>query len=149
MAPGGTPLWKRSRRTHVFEVAEGDELDNVPENRFPFGRPQDPIVSVQHLHVAEVGVTDPHDDDGHGEVGGLNDGLPRVCHVGDNAVRQDQQDEVLLRDEDVTTDLSSFSREAHVCIRSSFCLTMASLVWSSCEAELATFWMMGAMLVGP
>ncbi len=28
-------------------------------------------------------------------------------------------------------------------------LTMASLVWTSCEAELATFWMMGAMLVGP
>jgi len=83
--------------THVLEVAERDELDDVPEDGFSFGRPQDPVVAVQHLHVAEVGVPDADDDDGHGEVGGLHDGLPGVGHVGDDAVRQDQQDEVLLR----------------------------------------------------
>lgn len=88
---------KKSRvMTHVFEVAKGDELDDVPEDGLSFGRSQDSIVSVQHLHVAEVGVPDPDDDDGHREVGGLDDGLPRVGHVGDDAVGQDQQDEVLL-----------------------------------------------------
>lgn len=29
-------------------------------------------------------------------MGGLDDGLPRVSHVGDDAVCQDQQDEVFL-----------------------------------------------------
>lgn len=80
----------------MFEAAERDELDDVPQHRLPFGRAQDPVVAVQHLHVAEVGVPDPDDDDGHGEVGGLDDGLPGVGHVCDDAVRQDQQDEVLL-----------------------------------------------------
>lgn len=84
--------------THMFEVAEGDKLDDVPEDGFSFGRSQDPIVAVQHLHVAEVGVPDPDDDDGHGQVGGLDNGLPGVGHVGDDAVRQDQQDEVLLEE---------------------------------------------------
>lgn len=88
----------RTRWTHVFEVAEGDELNDVPEDGLSFGWAQDPVVAVQHLHVAEVGVPDTNDDDGHGEVGSLNDGLPRVGHVGDDAVCQDQQDEVLLED---------------------------------------------------
>lgn len=83
----------------MFEVAEGDKLDDVPEDGLSFGRPKDPVVAVQHLHVAEVGVPDADDDDGHGEVGGLHDGLPRVGHVGDDAVRQDEQDEVLLEEE--------------------------------------------------
>lgn len=82
----------------MFEVTKGDELDDVPEDRLSFGGTQDPVIAVQHLHVAEVGVPDSNDDDRHGEVGGLDDGLPRVRHVGDDAVRQDEQDEVLLRD---------------------------------------------------
>ena len=89
----------------MLEVAEGDKLDDVPEDRLSFRRSQDPVVAIQHLHVAEVGVPDPDDDDGHGEVGGLDDGLPRVGHVGDDAVRQDQQDEVLLRDRTQTSAL--------------------------------------------
>ena len=89
----------------MLEVAEGDELDDVPEDGLSFRRSQDPVVAVQHLHVAEVGVPDPDDDDRHGEVGGLDDGLPRVGHVGDDAVRQDQQDEVLLRDRTQTSRL--------------------------------------------
>ena len=80
----------------MFEVAEGDELDDVPEDRLSFGRSQDPVVAIQHLHVAEIGVPDPDDDDGHGEVRGVHNGLPRVRHVSDDAVRQDQQDEVFL-----------------------------------------------------
>ena len=58
------------------------------------------------MHVAEVGVPDPDDDDGHGEVGGLDDGLPGVGHVCDDAVRQDQQDEVLLEDKGYKNDQS-------------------------------------------
>lgn len=80
----------------MLEVTERDKLDDVPQDGLSFGRPQDPVITIQHLHVTEVGVSDPDDDDGHGEVGGLNDGLPGVSHVSDDAVRQDQQDEVLL-----------------------------------------------------
>lgn len=82
--------------TNVFEVPERDELDDVPQDGLSFRRSQDPIVAVQHLHVAEVGVPNPNDDDGHGEVGGLDDGLPCVSHVSNDTVCQDQQDEVLL-----------------------------------------------------
>lgn len=84
----------------MLEVAEGDELDDVPEDGFSSGWSQDPVIAVQHLHVAEVSAPDPDDDDGHGEVGGLDDGLPGVGHVRDDAVRQDQQDEILLRDKE-------------------------------------------------
>lgn len=62
------------------------------------------------MHVAEVGVPDPDDDDGHGEVGGLDDGLPGVGHVCDDAVRQDQQDEVLLEDGGYKNDQSFLLR---------------------------------------
>lgn len=74
----------------MFEVTEGDKLDNVSEDWLSFWRSQDPIIAIQHLHVAEVSVPDPDNDDGHGEVGGLDDGLPCVSHVGDDPVRQDQ-----------------------------------------------------------
>lgn len=82
----------------MFEVTEGDKLDDVSEDRLSSGRSQDPVITIQHLHVAEVGIPDPDDDDRHGEVGGLDDSLPRVGHVGDDTVCQDQQDEVLLQD---------------------------------------------------
>lgn len=81
----------------MFEVLEGDKLDNVPEDWFPFGRAQDAVVAIQDLHVRKVSVAHAHDDHGHGQVGGVHDGLPRVSHVGDDAVRQDQQDEVFLQ----------------------------------------------------
>lgn len=83
----------------MFEVLEGDKLDNVPEDRLPFGRAQDPIIAVQDLHVREVSVAHAHDDDGHRQVGRVHNGLPCVCHVCDDTVRQDQQDEVFLRGE--------------------------------------------------
>lgn len=82
----------------MFEVLEGDKLDDVPQDGLPLRRTQDPVVPVQYLHVGEVGVPHADDDDRHGQVGGVHDGLPRVRHVGDDAVCQDQQDEVLLRD---------------------------------------------------
>lgn len=88
---------KPPRYAYVFEVPEGHELNNVSQDRLSFGRPQNSVVAVQHLHVAEVSVAHPHNDDRHGEVGGVDDGLPGVGHVCDDAVGQDQQDEVLLQ----------------------------------------------------
>lgn len=85
------------RYAYVFEVPEGHELDNVSKDRLSFGRPQNPIIAIQHLHVTEVSIAHAHDDDRHGEVGGVDYGLPGVGHVCDDAVGQDQQDEVLLR----------------------------------------------------
>lgn len=85
--------------THMFEVAKGDKLDDVPEDGFSFGRPQDPVIPIQHLHVTEVSVPYPDDNDGHRKMGGLDDGFPGVGHVGDDAVSQDQQNEVLLEQE--------------------------------------------------
>lgn len=82
----------------MFEVLEGNKLDDVSQDGLPLRRTQDAVVPVQYLHVGEVRVPHADDDDRHGQVGGVHDGLPRVRHVGDDAVRQDQQDEVLLRD---------------------------------------------------
>lgn len=82
--------------THVFEVLEGDELDDVAEDGLALRWAQDPVVPVQYLHVGEICVAHADDDDRHGQVGRVHNGLPRVGHVGDDAVRQDQQDEVFL-----------------------------------------------------
>lgn len=80
----------------MFEVLERDKLDDVAEDGLPLRRAQDAVVPVQDLHVREVGVAHADDDDGHGQVGGVHDGLARVRHVGDDAVGQDQQDEIFL-----------------------------------------------------
>lgn len=83
----------------MFKVTEGDELDDVPQHRFSFGRAQDPVISIQSLHVGEVCVSHTNDDDGHGQVRGVNDGVPCVGHVCDHTIRQDEEDKVLLRGE--------------------------------------------------
>lgn len=94
------PWGQENRRypTHVLELPERDELDYVTEDGLALGGAQDAVVPIQDLHVGEVGVAHPHDDDGHGKVGGADDGLPCVRHVRHHSVRQDQQDEVLLGD---------------------------------------------------
>lgn len=84
------------KSAYVLEVPKWHKLDNVSEHRLALGRPQDPIVTIQHLHVAKIGVAHADDDDGHGEVRGVDDGLSGVSHVCDDAIRQDQQDEILL-----------------------------------------------------
>ena len=80
----------------MLEVLEGDELDDVSQHGLSLGRAQDPVVPVQHLHVCEVGVAHANDDDGHGQVGRVHDGLTRVGHVSDYTVGQNKEDEVLL-----------------------------------------------------
>lgn len=47
----------------MFEVPEGHELDDVSKDRLSLGGPQDPVVTVQHLHVTEVSVAHSYDDD--------------------------------------------------------------------------------------
>lgn len=54
---------KPPRDAYVFEVSEGHELNDVSKDWLSLGRPQDPIVTIQHLHVAEVGIAHAHDDD--------------------------------------------------------------------------------------
>ena len=85
-----------SEETNRFEVSEGHKLDNVPKDRLSLWRAQDPVISVQDLHVCEVCVAHADDDDGQGLVGGSHDGLARVRHVGHHAVRQDEQNVVPL-----------------------------------------------------
>lgn len=97
--------------THMFEVFEGDELDNVAEDRLALWWTQDPIVPVQYLHVCEVSVAHADDDDWHGQVGSVHDGLSRVRHVGDDAVCQDQQDEVFLVGRKLWVDVGGCGQE--------------------------------------
>lgn len=80
----------------MLKVTEGHELDNVSEDGFSFGRAQNAVIAIQHLHITEVCVAYSHNDNGHGEVGGVYDGLPRVRHVCYNSICQDQQNEILL-----------------------------------------------------
>lgn len=75
--------------THMFEVAEGHKLHNVPQDWFSFRRAEDSIITIQHLHVAEIRAAYAYDDDRHGQVGGVNDGLSCICHVCDYSIRQD------------------------------------------------------------
>lgn len=82
--------------THTLELPEGHKLHDVTERGLAPGGAQDTIVPVQGLHIREVSIAHPHDDDGHGQVGGAHDGLPRISHVGHHSVGQDQQNVVLL-----------------------------------------------------
>ena len=83
----------------MIELAEWHKRDDVPQDRLSFRRAKDSIISVQSLHISKVSVSHANDDDGHGQVGGVNDGLSSVRHVRNHTVRQDQEDEVLLQKE--------------------------------------------------
>lgn len=80
-----------------LKISERHELDNVPGGHVPSGRGQQFVVAVQKLHGAEVSPAHPHDDDGHGQAGGLHDRGAREIHVGDHTVRDDEQHVVLLQ----------------------------------------------------
>lgn len=82
---------------HVFEVSEGDELDDVSGDGLPHGGPQHAVVSVQKLHGLEVGRPHPNDDDGQRQPRGPNDGVLRLVKVCDLAISEDEEDEVLLK----------------------------------------------------
>ena len=81
--------------THL-KHPERHKLDDVAEGDVAPWRAQDFVVAVQELHGAEVLLAHAHDDDGHGEAGGLDDGGDRLVHVRDHAVGDDEQHKVLL-----------------------------------------------------
>lgn len=83
--------------THITEIPERDELHDVPHGLLPGVGPQNTGVSVEELHGREVGVAHADDDDGHGQFGRLHDGVARLVHVADDAVRDDEEREVLLQ----------------------------------------------------
>lgn len=93
---------KRSTQTHclpyVFEFPEWDKLDNVSGNSLPHCGPENTIISIQKFHGLKVCGAHPHDDDGHRQQRGPNDGVPGLVEVGDLAIGQDEQDKVLLQE---------------------------------------------------
>lgn len=135
--------------THVLELAEGHELDDVAQHGLALGGAQHAVVPVQDLHVREVGVAHADDDDGHGQVGGADDGLPRVRHVRHHAVGQDQQDEILLGGQGRSGAARPPCAGSEPGPGGAGAPTEASLVRSSSAATRATLEMMGATLVGP
>lgn len=82
--------------THVAEVPEGHELDDVTHGLLARVGAQHPAVPVQELHGGEVSIAHSHDDDGHGQLGRLHHSVSRLIHVADYPVRDDEEDEVLL-----------------------------------------------------
>lgn len=82
-----TPAERMEKSAYMFEVPKWHKLDNVSKHRLALGRPQDPIITIQHLHVTKIGVSHPDDDDWHGKVRGMDNGLPGVSHVCDDAIR--------------------------------------------------------------
>lgn len=80
----------------MFEVSEWHKLNDVAKNRLSLGRSQDPIVPIQHLHVTEISISYSNYNDRHGEMGGMDNGFACIGHVCDDAIRQNQQDEILL-----------------------------------------------------
>ena len=81
---------------YVLKLPEGNKLHDVPQGSHARSRAQNPIVSVQDLHGAEVRPSYPDDDDGHGQLRGVDDGAEGLVHVCDHPVSDDQQHKVLL-----------------------------------------------------
>jgi len=81
---------------YVLELPEWNKLHDVPHGGLARSRAQNSIVAVQELHGAEVRPSYPDDDDGHGQLRGVDDGAARLVHVCDHSVGDDQQDKVLL-----------------------------------------------------
>lgn len=71
------------------------ELGDVTSCIVSAGR-QNLAVTVQVLHLGEVGTADADDNDRHWRVGGGNDGGLGGVHVVDGTISQDEQDGVLL-----------------------------------------------------
>ena len=82
--------------TYIDEVSKRHKLDDVPDRVLAGGGLEHAVVSVQDVHGGEVGRAHTHNDNGHGQLGRVDDGRARTVHVGDDAVRQDKQHEVVL-----------------------------------------------------
>lgn len=141
------PPTERHLHPYVFELPVWDKLDNVSGNSLAHCWPEDTIVSIQELHSLKVCGAHPHDDDGQRQQGGPNDGVPGLVEVGDLAVRQDEEDKVLLQK--TRRQLSWPVGESLCVIFQGGVLTVGVLLWAPLEAMEATWLMMGEKLVGP
>lgn len=86
----------RSSCTHVLELSERHELDDVSDGRLARRGAQTAPVTVEKLHGAEVGTAHPDDDDGHGQLGGINQSLSGLVEVRDHTVGDDEEHKILL-----------------------------------------------------
>lgn len=82
---------------YVFEVSEGDKLDNVSGHSLSHSWPQDTIVSIQKLHGLKVSRPHPNNDDGQRQPRRPDNGVTGLVKVGDFAVSEDEEHAVLLR----------------------------------------------------
>ena len=83
--------------TYILKLPEWYKLDNVSHGGLASLRAQTSIVSIQELHSAKVSIPYSDNDDGHGQTGGIDDGIACVVHVCDHSVSDDEENIVLLR----------------------------------------------------
>ena len=76
------------------KLPELDKLNDVASGNVTSGS-EKLLVRIELLHGREVLVADPDDDDRHGERWGSNDGVLGGLEIGDDAVGQNEKDEVL------------------------------------------------------
>lgn len=80
----------------VLELSERHELDDVSDGRLARRGAQTAPVTVEKLHGTEVGTAHPDDDDGHGQLGGINQSLSGLVEVRDHTVGDDEEHKILL-----------------------------------------------------
>lgn len=82
--------------TYIFKLPERDKLHDVAHGGLASHGTQASVVPIQELHGGEVGPTHADDDNGHGQAGGVDDGVPGLVHVCDDSVGDDEENKVLL-----------------------------------------------------
>jgi hypothetical protein len=87
---------RKLRVVPLLEVAEGNELHDVPRGSLSRSGSQQSIIRVEVVHVLEVGITHADDDDGEGKIRGVNDLLDAALHVGNDSVGDHEEDPVDL-----------------------------------------------------
>ena len=79
-----------------LEVLKLDELDDIADSRLAAGIPDSDFVTVQLLHVREIRIAYPHNDNREGVLGTLNDKICGLRHIMDDAISQNEKDVVHL-----------------------------------------------------
>lgn len=74
----GTGTLLNLKTTYIFELSERHKLDNVPCSWLSCHRFQNTVVSIKELHCFKIGFTNTNNDDGHGQLRGINNCLPSL-----------------------------------------------------------------------
>lgn len=82
--------------SYIFKLPEWYELHNVSHCSLASHGAQAPIVPIQELHGSEICIPDSDDDDGHGQTGGVDNGVTSLVHVRDDSISDDEENKVLL-----------------------------------------------------